>query len=154
MRLLLQRVAQASVRGDQGLIAEIGPGLVVFAAVREGDTEEDARYVADKALPLRIFPDAEHQFNLSALDIGAQLLIVSQFTLYADTRTGRRPSFTKAAAPEAARPMFQRVVELFQESGLTVAKGRFQEHMVVEIHNDGPVTIWLDSEERLRTRRG
>ncbi|MSQ41116.1 MAG: D-tyrosyl-tRNA(Tyr) deacylase [Dehalococcoidia bacterium] len=154
MRLLLQRVAQAAVRGDQGLIAEIGPGLVVFVAIREGDNEEDARYVADKALRLRIFPDAEQRFNLSALDVGAQVLIVSQFTLYADTRKGRRPSFSEAAPPDVARAMFQQVVDLFQESGLTVATGRFQEHMVVEVHNDGPVTIWLDSEDRLRPRRG
>jgi len=154
LRLLLQRVAQASVRADQGLIAEIGPGLVIFVAIREGDTDEDARYVADKALHLRIFPDTEQRFNRSALDAGAQLLIVSQFTLYADTRKGRRPSFSEAATPEAARPMFQRVVDLFKESGLRVETGRFQEHMVVEIDNDGPVTIWLDSAERLRTRRG
>ncbi len=154
MRLLLQRVVQAAVRGAEGEIARIGPGLVAFVAIKEGDTEEDARYLVQKALHLRIFSDQQERFNLSAQDVGAQLLVVSQFTLYADTRKGRRPSFTDAAPPDVARPLFQRVVELFQESGLQVATGRFQEHMLVEIHNDGPVTLWLDSADRLRPRRG
>ena len=154
MRLLLQRVTQAAVRGAEGEIARIGPGLVAFVAIKDGDTEEDARYLVEKALHLRIFPDAEERFNRSALDARAQLLIVSQFTLYADTRKGRRPSFTEPAPPDVARPLFQRMVDLFQESGLTVQTGRFQEHTLVEIHNDGPVTLWLDSADRLRSRRG
>ena len=153
MRFLLQRVARGSLQGEEGDVASIGPGLVVFVGIKEGDEEEDARYLIDKTLNLRIFPDADNHFNLSALDVGAQLLVVSQFTLYADTRRGRRPGFTQAAPPEVARPMFQQVVQLFEGSGLRVVAGCFQEHMLVEIHNDGPVTIWLDSEDRHRPRR-
>lgn len=118
------------------------------------DGEDEARYIVDKTVNLRIFPDEEGRFNRSALDAGAELLVVSQFTLYGDTRRGRRPSFTDAAPPQRAQELFQRTVELFRESGLKVETGRFQAHMLVSIQNDGPVTIMLDSADRERPRRG
>lgn len=152
MRALVQRVTQASVRVGQEETARIGPGLVVLLGVGQGDAEADARYLAEKITNLRILADEEGRFHRSALETGAELLLVSQFTLYADTRKGRRPSFVGAASPEEAAALFQRAVELFQGQGLSVRTGRFQEHMLVEIHNDGPVTIWLDSADRHRPR--
>ena len=124
--------------------------MVALIGISRQDGEEDARYIVDKSVSLRIFADQENRFNRSALDIGAELLIVSQFTLYGDTRRGRRPSFTEAAAPEQAEGLFNRTVELFRESGLAVETGRFQAHMTVSIQNDGPVTIMLDSSDRGR----
>lgn len=153
MRLLLQRVAEASVEVEHRVLASIGQGLVVFVAVGEGDNQEDVEYLVDKVLKLRIFPDNGQHFNLSSLQIGAEILVVSQFTLYGDTRKGRRPSFTQAASPEVARSIFQDVVRLFRESNLKVEEGRFQEDMLVHIHNDGPVTVWLDSQDRRRSRK-
>ena len=154
MRALVQRVAEASVRVDNELIGSIGPGLVVLVGISSGDKEEEARYIANKVVGLRIFNDEEGRFNRSALDTGAELLVVSQFTLYGDTRKGRRPSFTEAAPPELAEPLFHTAVEFFKESGLTVQTGVFQAHMMVSIDNDGPVTIMLDSDDRQRPRRG
>ncbi|MBI2873374.1 MAG: D-tyrosyl-tRNA(Tyr) deacylase [Chloroflexi bacterium] len=154
MRALVQRVSQGSVRVGTTVVGTIGTGLVVFLGMGKEDTEEDARYLVEKVLNLRVFPDETGRFNRSALDIGAELLLVSQFTLYADTRRGRRPSFADAASPERAEPEFRQVVDLFRQSGLRVETGRFQEHMLVELVNDGPVTIWLESEERHRPRRG
>lgn len=154
MRALLQRVSQASVSVEGQEIGRIGPGLVVMLAFSPEDTEEDLHYIVDKVLGLRIFPGEGSHFHRSALDVGAELLLISQFTLYADTRKGRRPDFTQAASPEEAEAMYHRVVQAFQESGLRVAQGRFREHMLVEIHNDGPVTILLDSADRHRSRRG
>jgi len=153
MRALVQRVARASVAVGDDVVGHIGRGLVVFLGVGEKDEEEDARYLVDKVVNLRIFDDEAGRFNISALDAGAQLLIISQFTLYADTRKGRRPSFTDAAPPAQAEALFGRVVSLFRETGLPVETGRFQEHMVVDIQNDGPVTIMLDSADRQRPRR-
>jgi D-tyrosyl-tRNA(Tyr) deacylase len=153
LRLLLQRVAEASVEVEHRVLASIGQGLVVFVAVGEGDNQEDVEYLVDKVLKLRIFPDNGQHFNLSSLQIGAEILVVSQFTLYGDTRKGRRPSFTQAASPEVARSIFQDVVRLFRESNLKVEEGRFQEDMLVHIHNDGPVTVWLDSQDRRRSRK-
>ena len=153
MRALVQRVSSASVIVENEVVGLIGPGLVALIGISRQDGEEDARYIVDKSVSLRIFADQENRFNRSALDIGAELLIVSQFTLYGDTRRGRRPSFTEAAAPEQAEGLFNRTVELFRESGLTVETGRFQAHMVVSIENDGPVTIMLDSADRGRSRR-
>lgn len=132
------------------MVGRIGRGLVVLLGISRQDGEENDRYIVDKAINLRIFADDEGRFNRSALDIGAELLIISQFTLYADTRRGRRPSFTDAAPPEQAEALFNRTVDLFKESGLKVQSGRFQAHMMVSIHNDGPVTIMLDSAERPR----
>ena len=148
MKALLQRVSRASVSVGGDEVGRIGKGLVVFLGVAAGDTEKDALYLVSKIINLRIFTDAAEKFNLSALDTGGELLLVSQFTLLADTRKGRRPSFTGAAAPEQAEALFDYAVGLAIGSGLKVATGRFQQHMLVEIHNDGPVTVLLDSREK------
>lgn len=148
MKALLQRVSGASVSVGGEEVGRIGKGLVVFIGVADGDTEKDAQYVVNKTINLRIFADAEEKFNLSVLDTTGELLMISQFTLLADTRKGRRPSFTEAAPPSEAERLFDYCVELAGESGLKVATGRFQQHMQVEIHNDGPVTIMLDSHDK------
>lgn len=145
MKALLQRVTRASVSVASEVVGRIGRGLVVFVGVASGDTEKDAQYMAQKTVNLRIFSDEEGRFNLSALDIKGELLVVSQFTLLADTRKGRRPSFTEAAPPAQAEEIFERFVEQARAAGLTVETGCFQQYMQVEIHNDGPVTILLDS---------
>ena len=148
MKALLQRVTRASVSVAGELVGSIGRGLVVFVGVASNDTEKDAQYLAQKVANLRIFADAEGRFNLSALDIKGELLLVSQFTLLADTRKGRRPSFTEAAPPAQAEELFQCFIEQTRATGLTVATGRFQQYMQVEIHNDGPVTVLLDSRDK------
>ncbi len=148
MKALLQRVSRASVTVGDEEVGRIERGLVVLIGVADGDTEKDAQYLMAKVVNLRIFTDAQDKFNLSALDIGGELLLVSQFTLLADTRKGRRPSFDGAAPPALAEKLFDYCVGLARESGLKVATGRFQQHMQVEIHNDGPVTIMLDSREK------
>ncbi len=148
MKALLQRVTSASVSIDGEVVGEIGRGLVVFVGVAEGDSENDADYLVNKLTNLRIFADKEEKFNLSALDIKAELLLVSQFTLLADARKGRRPSFTDAAPPQKAEELFGHFVSGAKASGLKVQMGRFQQYMQVKIHNDGPVTIMLDSRER------
>ena len=148
MKALLQRVRQASVSVGGEEVGSIGQGLVVFLGVADGDSERDAQYLVNKIIGLRVFADADSKFNLSVQDIGGGLLFVSQFTLLADTRKGRRPSFTGAAAPERAEELFDYSVELARASGLVVATGLFQQHMQVEIHNDGPVTIMLDSRDK------
>ena len=145
MKALLQRVSRASVTVGNEVAGEIERGLVVFLGVANGDTEKDAEYLAQKVVNLRIFADDDGKFNLSALDVSAELLIVSQFTLLADTRKGRRPSFIDAAPPELADELFVYFVEQAKAAGLKVATGRFQTYMQVEIHNDGPVTIMMDS---------
>ncbi|MBM4444970.1 MAG: D-tyrosyl-tRNA(Tyr) deacylase [Chloroflexi bacterium] len=145
MKALLQRVVQASVEVGGEEVGRIGLGLVCLVGVAQGDTEDDARRLVDKTVNLRVFPDQAGRFNLSLLDCGGQILAVSQFTLLADTRKGRRPSFTEAASPGDAEALFNRFVELAREAGLRVETGRFQQHMLVHIHNDGPVTILLDS---------
>ena len=145
MKALLQRVTRASVSVAGEVVGRIGRGLVVFVGVASGDTEKDAQYLAQKTVSLRIFSDEEGRFNLSALDIKGELLVVSQFTLLADTRKGRRPSFIEAAPPAQAEEIFERFVEQARATGLRVETGRFQQYMQVEIHNDGPVTILLDS---------
>ena len=145
---MLQRVTGASVSIDGEVVGRIGPGLVVFVGVADGDTEKDVEYLVQKTAGLRIFADEEGKFNLSALDIRGELLLISQFTLLADTKKGRRPSFTGAALPERAEELFERFVEQAQATGLKVETGRFQQYMQVEIHNDGPVTIMLDSRDK------
>jgi len=145
VKALLQRVTSASVSVAGEVVGSIGRGLVAFIGVANGDTEKDARYLAQKIVNLRIFSDEKDRFNLSALDIKGELLLVSQFTLLADTRKGRRPSFTDAAPPPQAEALFQQFVDEVRASGLKVETGRFQQYMQVEIHNDGPVTIMLDS---------
>lgn len=153
MKALVQRVSQASVSIENQIVASIKQGLVVLIGVGKGDSEADARYLADKISNLRIFSDEADKFNLSALDIGGEVLVVSQFTLLADTRKGRRPSFTDAAPPEDAEPLIENFVQLLRAFGLEVQTGRFRQNMLVEIHNSGPVTIFIDSEERLKPRR-
>lgn len=148
MKVLLQRVTRASVTVAGEAVGSINRGLVVLAGVAGGDTIADAQYLAEKTASLRIFADSEGKFNLSALDVGGELLVVSQFTLLADARKGRRPSFTDAAPPAQAEELFNRFVEHVRSTGLKVETGRFQQHMLVEIHNDGPVTIMLDSADR------
>jgi D-tyrosyl-tRNA(Tyr) deacylase len=154
MRALVQRVTQASVTVEGQVVGSIGPGLLVFLGVGQGDTEEDATYLVEKVANLRIFADAEGRFNLSALDVKGEVLLVSQFTLYAETRKGRRPSFTGAAPPQEAEALFQRTAVQLRATGLRVQTGRFQTHMRVHLVNDGPVTIFLDSAERRTPRRG
>ncbi len=149
MKALLQRVTRASVSVGSEVVGRIGQGLVVFVGVASGDTEKDAQYLAHKTVSLRIFSDEEGRFNLSALDIKGELLVVSQFTLLADTRKGRRPSFIEAASPAQAEEIFERFVEQARATGLRVETGRFQQYMQVEIHNDGPVTILLDSKGKI-----
>lgn len=148
MKALVQRVGKASVSVAGEEVGRIGRGLVVFLGVAGGDTERDAQYLMQKIINLRIFADAAEKFNLSSLDISGELLLVSQFTILADTRKGRRPSFVEAAPPEQAEALFNYAVGLARDSGLKVATGRFQQSMQVEIHNDGPVTIMLDSRDK------
>jgi len=148
VKALLQRVTRASVSVASEVVGRIDRGLVVFVGVATGDTEKDAQYLAQKTVNLRIFSDEEGRFNLSALDIKGELLVVSQFTLLADTRKGRRPSFIEAAPPAQAEEIFERFVEQARATGLRVETGRFQQYMQVEIHNDGPVTIMLDSRDK------
>ncbi len=154
MRALVQRVVEASVLVEGQEVGRIGPGLVVFLGFAGDDQDSDSLYLVEKTVNLRIFADSENRFNRSALDMGAELLLVSQFTLYADTRKGRRPDFNRAAGAEQAREAYEKAVELFRNTGLTVATGRFQEYMQVLLQNDGPVTIILDSADRNRPRRG
>ncbi len=154
MRALVQRVSKASVTIEGQTVASIKHGLVVLIGAGKGDSEADAVYLADKVANLRIFSDEADKFNLSALDTGGEVLVVSQFTLYGDTRKGRRPSFTDAAPPEEAEPLIDRFIQLLRATGLKVETGRFRENMLVEIHNSGPVTIFIDSKERHKPRRG
>jgi D-tyrosyl-tRNA(Tyr) deacylase len=154
VRALVQRVSRASVTIEGQKVASIQQGLVVLLGAGRGDSEADASYLADKVANLRIFSDAADKFNLSALDTGGEVLVVSQFTLYGDTRKGRRPSFTDAAPPDEAEPLIDKFVELLRAAGLKVETGRFRQNMLVEIHNSGPVTIFIDSEERHKPRRG
>ena len=150
MKALLQRVSRASVSVDKNVVGQIGGGLVILLGVAAGDTERDARYLADKIIGLRIFGDRDGKFNLSVSETGGDLLAVSQFTLLADTKKGRRPSFTDAATPDVAEALFDKFVFLLRKSGLKVETGRFQAHMVVDIVNDGPVTVMLDSREKFQ----
>ncbi len=144
MRALLQRVSQASVTVDGQVISRIGKGLLILLGIGQGDTEEQAEFLAEKVANLRIFEDAQGKTNLSVQDVKGEAIVVSQFTLYADARKGRRPSFTDAALPEQAAPLVERFVELLQGHGVPTQAGRFGAHMEVEIHNDGPVTVWLE----------
>ncbi len=145
MKAVVQRVTHSSVEVDGAVVGAIGRGLVVLVGVARDDKEEDARLLADKVVNLRILPDSEGKFNLSALETFAEILAVSQFTLFADTSKGRRPSFTAAAPASEARPLFEQFVSSLKDTGLYVATGRFQEHMLVKIENDGPVTVVMDT---------
>jgi len=147
MRTLLQRVSHASVTVDGKVVGQIGQGLLVLLGVGQGDNEVQVKALADKIAYLRIFGDDEGKMNRSLLDIGGEVLVVSQFTLYADARRGRRPSFTDAAPPVVAETLFEHFKEALASYGLTVASGIFGASMTIEIRNEGPVTIWLDSEQ-------
>ena len=145
MRALIQRVSRASVTIDGVVHGAIGRGFLVLLGVTEGDTEADARYLADKCVGLRVFTDENDKMNLSLADVGGGLLIVSQFTLYGDCSHGRRPSFTAAARPDTAIPLYEAFVARCRESGLPVETGEFGADMKVELLNDGPVTLWMDT---------
>ena len=145
MRAVEQKVTSSSVSVDGEVKGSIGAGFNVLIGVETGDTEKDAVYIADKITGLRIFEDEEDKLNLSIEDIGGEILAISQFTLLADARKGRRPGFTKAARPEEANALYQAVIARIREKGIHVEEGVFQTHMVVDIRNDGPVTILLDS---------
>ncbi len=144
MRALLQRVSKASVTVDGQTISAIGNGLLILLGVGHGDGEEQAKFLAEKIANLRVFEDDQGKTNLSVLDVKGAAIVVSQFTLYADTRKGRRPSFIDAALPDIAEPLVARFVELLRGQGVPTQTGKFGAHMEVEIHNNGPVTIWLE----------
>ncbi len=144
MRVVLQRVNRGSVTVDGQTIAEIGLGLVILLGVGPEDGEEQVNYLVNKIANLRIFEDDQGKINRSVLDVGGAAIVVSQFTLYADTRKGRRPSFTDAAPPEIASPLVDRFAEKLAAHGVPTQTGEFGAHMQVEIHNDGPVTIWME----------
>ncbi len=154
MRAVVQRVSRASVSVGGEKVASIGRGLLVLVGAAQGDGEEEARRLAQKSAELRIFSDAEGKFNLSLLDVGGEALVVSQFTLLADTCRGRRPSFVGAAAPEQAEGLVEAFARALRDAGVPVQTGRFGAKMAVELVNDGPVTIVLDSAEFERPRRG
>ncbi len=146
MRAVLQRVSQAAVTVQGERVASIGRGYLVLVGVTHTDSESDARYIADKIASLRLFEDDAGKINLGITDVGGEVLLVSQFTLYADCRKGRRPSFTDAAPPDMAERLYLRVAEMLREAGLPVQTGVFGAHMHVSLVNDGPVTILLDSQ--------
>jgi D-tyrosyl-tRNA(Tyr) deacylase len=151
---VLQRVTRAEVRVGGETVGAIERGFVAFVGVAAGDTEDDARRMAAKAAELRIFSDDEGRFNRSVADAGGEALVISQFTLHADVRRGRRPSFAAAARPEVAEPLVELFASALENAGLRVARGRFGARMQVDAFNDGPVTIILDSEDLDRPRRG
>ena len=148
MRMVCQRVLEAKVTVKDQPVGTIGKGLLVYLGVGKGDTLDDVQFVSDKIVNLRIFADEAGKMNLSALAVNAEALVISQFTLYADCRRGRRPSFTQAARPEIAEPLIERFIQALRAEGISrVASGVFGAHMLIEIHNDGPVTIILDTDE-------
>lgn len=147
MRALLQRVSHASVTVDGEVVGQIGQGLLVLLGVGQGDSEVQVKTLADKIVHLRIFGDDEGKMNRSLLDVGGEVLVVSQFTLYADMHRGRRPSFINAAPPSLAEPLVEYFKEAIAGYGLAVASGVFGAHMQIDIRNEGPVTIWMDTEE-------
>jgi D-tyrosyl-tRNA(Tyr) deacylase len=154
VRVVIQRVTRASVTVDGETVGAIGPGFLLLAGVADGDDEATVRRVARKCAELRLFPDAEGRFGRSLLDTGGEALVVSQFTLLADVRKGRRPSFTAAAPPDAAAPLCDAFSDELRALGVAVATGRFGAKMQVELVNDGPVTVIVDSEDLERPRRG
>jgi D-tyrosyl-tRNA(Tyr) deacylase len=145
MRAVVQRVSRAQVAVDGEIVGEVGRGLLVLLGVTHADTEADADYLADKIAGLRVFEDENRKMNLDAAAVGGGILVVSQFTLYGDVRRGKRPSFDAAAKPERARELYEHFVARIRAAGLPCQTGRFQEMMEVELVNDGPVTILLDS---------
>ena len=154
MRALIQRVSHASVTVEGERVGEIEKGLLVLLGVGPQDTEKQADFLAEKCANLRIFTDENDKMNLSLLDIGGEMLVVSQFTLYADCRKGKRPSFTGAALPELAVPLYEQFLQECRSRGFEPQHGRFGADMLVASENDGPVTILLDTDELLQPRRG
>ena len=154
MRIVIQRVTRASVTVDGETVGAIGPGLLLLVGIAEGDDAARARQLAQKCAEMRLFPDGDGRFDRSLLDTGGEALVVSQFTLLADVRKGRRPSFTAAAAPDRAEPLVDEFAAALAALGVRVATGRFGAMMRVELVNDGPVTVIVDSEELDRPRRG
>ena len=152
MRAVIQRVSSASVTVDGNVVGQIGVGFLVLLGVRRGDTRDDAAYLARKIAKLRVFNDAAGKINLSLLEVDGALLAVSQFTLYADTRGGNRPSFIEAAAPDDGKRLFETFCELLRDESIEVQQGIFQTDMKVALVNDGPVTIIVDSSERGRPK--
>ncbi|HWF45426.1 MAG TPA: D-aminoacyl-tRNA deacylase [Bryobacteraceae bacterium] len=146
MRALIQRVLEARVEVDGVAVGEIGRGLLVFLGIRNGDSGEHAELLSRKVIQLRIFPDEQGKMNRSLLDVSEKLLVVSQFTLYGDTRKGNRPSYSEAARPEVAKQLYEKFVELCRTKGILVETGRFQAHMNVYLVNDGPVTLLCDTD--------
>jgi len=147
MRVVIQRVSRAKVTVAGEVVAEIGLGVLILTGIGPGDGEGEAAYLAEKIANLRIFRDEQGKTNLSLLDVDGEAIVVSQFTLYADTRKGRRPSFTNAAPPELAEPLVERFADMLQQHGVLTQTGVFGAEMMVEIHNDGPVTIWMEREK-------
>ena len=145
MKAVLQRVLEASVRVDSMTVSEIGHGLLIYLGVEKGDTEADFNFILEKILKLRIFPDQDERMQFSVVDNQGEILLVSQFTLCADVRSGNRPSFSGAMEPGEARQVYERMAEVLRERGVRTHQGIFGAHMMVESVNDGPVTIWLDS---------
>jgi D-aminoacyl-tRNA deacylase len=148
MRAVVQRVSECTVHVEDRLVGKIGQGLLVYLGVSRRDTEKDAKLICDKVVNLRIFPDENDKMNRSVLDVGGEVLVVSQFTLYGDAREGRRPSYIEAADPETARRLYEHVLALIAGSGPRVAHGEFQAMMRVSYTNVGPITILLDSEKQ------
>ena len=146
MRVVIQRVLSGGVRVEDQVVAQMGPGLVILLGIGPQDSDEQGRFLVEKIINLRIFEDEAGKMNLSLRDVGGQAIVVSQFTLYADTRKGRRPSFTGAAAPHFARPLVEHFADLLREQGVPTQTGQFGAHMLVEIANDGPVTLCLEAE--------
>lgn len=149
MRAVVQRVSAAHVVVGDEVVGQIGKGFLVLLGVQESDTQEDVQYIASKLVGLRVFEDLDGKMNLALQDVGGQVLVVSQFTLYGDCRKGRRPSFVMAARPDAANQLYQSVVAELRGYGLHVETGQFQQHMDVTLTNDGPVTLLLDSSRLL-----
>ena len=145
MKALLQVVSEASVSVRSETVNSINRGIVALVGAKKGDLETDAQYLAEKMANLRIFPDEKGKFNLSLLDIKGEILVISQFTLLADANRGRRPSFTDAAPSQEAEPLIEKLVQHLKEKEIEVKTGRFREHMLVRIHNDGPMTIMIES---------
>ena len=148
MRVVLQRVREGSVEVEGKIVGQIGRGLVLLVGATTGDSEKEVVYLSDKCANLRIFEDAQGKMNLSVLEIGGEILVISQFTLYGDTRKGRRPSFTEALEPIQAEKLYQKFIDYLKEKDLKVEQGIFGAKMLVRIFNDGPVTFVLDSREK------
>ena len=147
MRALIQRVKRASVTIDSQITGKINEGLLIFLGVGEDDTEKQVQYLVEKCTGLRIFTDEQDKMNLSVKDINGEILVVSQFTLFGDCKKGKRPSFVRAARPETAIPLYESFIAHCKNTGLNVQTGQFGADMQIELLNDGPVTIWLDTEE-------